>query len=202
MSKKNLLSYFIFPFFGLISSNQFPIKENTKWVISQNSNLIVTGSTNLNHFSCSILSYPQTDTITLYKANLLKELPLSGRINLKVADFVCNNKLMTNELRKTLKLERYPYLQINFITLNQFIDLNSKPFPIKGRVDIEIAGVKKRYEVNYKLHIDEEKIIHLVGYRDVNFSDFKLVPPKKLGKLLQAKDKLTVAFHLQINSVL
>jgi hypothetical protein len=201
MLKKMLLSFLLLPFLGFVDSNQFPIKENTKWVISQNSNLTVIGSTNLNRFSCAILSYPQTDTITLYKVNQLKELPLSGCINLKVADFVCNNKLMTNELRKTLKLAQYPYLHINFISLNEFMVLKSKPILVKGIVDIEIASVKKRYVVNYQLHVDEHKMIHLVGYRDINFSDFELVPPKKLGKLVQAKDKLTVSYHLQMNLV-
>lgn len=201
MFKKILVSFFLLPFLGFVRSNHFSIKENTKWVISQNSNLIVSGSTNLSQFSCAILSYPQTDTITLHKVNQLKELPLSGHVSLRVADFVCNNKLMTSELRKTLKLAQYPYLQINFITLNEFTALNSKSIPIKGRVDIEIAGVKKRYEVNYQLRVDEQKLIHLIGYRDVNFSDFELTPPKKLGKLVQAKDKLTVAFHLQMNLV-
>jgi hypothetical protein len=68
-------------------------------------------------------------------------------------------------------------------------------------VDIEIAGVRKRFEVNYQISVDAEKSIHLLGSRDVNFSDFNLIPPRKLGGMIKTNDKLSVAFHLKINQL-
>jgi hypothetical protein len=79
--------------------------------------------------------------------------------------------------------------------------MSSKPEPIKGLVDIEIAGVNKRFEINYLMSKDEENVIHLLGSRDLNFSDFKLIPPRKLGGMIQTKDLLTVEFHLKMKTI-
>ena len=170
-----------------------------KWVISENSNLRVNGSTNINTFICEIPSYDQVDTITVNKSN--KDVLLSGTINLNVKSFDCHNAIMTHDLRKTLKQDQYPVLHISFLTLNKLPDLATKPEPVTGWVFIEIAGVRKRFEVNYQISQDGQKIIHLLGTRDVNFSDFNLVPPRKLGGMIKTSDKLSVDFHLKMKSM-
>ncbi len=83
---------------------------------------------------------------------------------------------MTHDLRKTLKDATFPILHITFLSLSRLPDLTSHPELITGLVDIEIAGVSKRFEVNYQISVDAEKSIHLLGSRDVNFSDFNLIP--------------------------
>jgi len=175
--------------------------ETKKWVIAESSNLCVNGSTNINDFACEILAYDQTDTITVSKPKSDKEIVLSGSINLKIQSFDCHNSIMTHDLRKTLKASQFPVLHINFLSLNKLPDLSAKPEPIKGVVDIEIAGVKKRFEVNYQISEDAQKTIHLLGLRDINFSDFNLIPPRKLGGMIQTRDKLSVDFHLKIKTI-
>ncbi|MDR3694798.1 YceI family protein [Mucilaginibacter sp.] len=170
-----------------------------KWVISENSNLRVNGSTNINTFICEIPSYDQIDTITVNKSN--KDVLLSGTINLNVKSFDCHNVIMTHDLRKTLKQDQYPVLHISFLTLNKLPDLTAKAEPVTGWVFIEIAGVRKRFEVNYQISQDNQKIIHLLGSRDVNFSDFNLIPPRKLGGMIKTNDKLSVDFHLKMKSM-
>lgn len=108
---------------------------------------------------------------------------------------------MTHDLRKTLKQDQYPVLHISFLTLNKLPDLTAKPEPVTGWVFIEIAGVRKRFEVNYQISQDGQKIIHLLGTRNVNFSDFNLVPPRKLGGMIKTSDKLSVDFHLKMRSM-
>jgi hypothetical protein len=173
-----------------------PVK---KWVVSENSNLRVNGSTNINTFLCEIPSYDQTDTITVNKSN--KDILLSGTVNLDVKNFDCHNMIMTHDLRKTLKQDQYPVLHISFLSLNKLPDLTAKPESITGWVFIEIAGVRKRFEVNYQISQDAQKVIHLLGSRDVNFSDFNLVPPRKLGGMIKTNDKLSVDFHLRMKSM-
>ena len=167
--------------------------------MSENSNLRVNGSTNINTFICEIPSYDQTDTITVNKG--IKDISLSGTINLNVKSFDCHNMIMTHDLRKTLKQDQYPVLHISFLSLNKLPDLTAKPEPITGWVFIEIAGVRKRFEVNYQISEDAQKVIHLLGSRDVNFSDFNLVPPRKLGGMIKTSDKLSVDFHLKMKNM-
>ena len=65
-------------------------------------------------------------------------------------------------------------------------------------VDIELAGTSKRFEVKYQVSVDAQKTIHLLGYRDMKFSDFNLMAPKRLAGMVRTKDKLSVAFHLKM----
>ncbi len=172
-----------------------------KWVVSENSSLRVNGSTNINQFSCEILSYGHTDTLSVNKNKNDKDIALSGIIGLSVQSFDCHNSIMTHDLRKTLKEKEFPMLHISFLTLNKLPELTAHPEPITGAVYIEIAGTRKRFEVNYQISVDAQNVIHLLGSRDVNFSDFNLIPPKKLGGMIQTRDKLTVDFHLKMKAM-
>ena len=171
----------------------------TKWLISESSSLSVNGSTNLNKFSCDIPNCDQADTLTVLKSE--KGVELAGSINPAVLSFDCHKAMMTHDLRKTLKAKEYPRLHIQFLSLSELPQLSDKPASITGQVEIEIAGVKKLYQVDYQISIDSDDMIHLVGSREVNFSDFKLVPPHKLGGIIKTKDQLTVAFHLKMKSI-
>jgi hypothetical protein len=174
-----------------------PQKE--RWVINQTSNLTVDGTTNINKFNCDIPSYGQIDTLMVSKA--AGDIMLTGIMALKVQSFNCHNKMMTADLRKTLKEKEYPLLYIRFLTLDGVGDLTSSPKFIKGLVNINLAGITKRFEVNYQVSVDADKIIHLLGSKDINFSDFNLIPPRKLGGMIRTNDQLTVSFHLKIKTI-
>jgi hypothetical protein len=175
-----------------------PSTERTRWVISENSSLSVNGSTNINKFSCEIPTYDQTDTLTLVKG---REVDLTGKIGLKVESFDCHNSMMTKDLRKTLKAAAFPRLYIHFLSLSEFPQLTAEPKSITGWVTIELAGTTKRVEIKYQVSMDGQKIIHLIGVQDINFSDFDLVPPRKLGGMIKTNDLLSVAFHLKMKAI-
>ena len=175
--------------------------QSTKWLVSENSSLSVNGSTNINQFKCDIPYCDQQDTIVITREKADKDVKLSGCIRLSVSSFDCHSDMMTNNLRKTLKEKQFPELKIEFLSLNGLPDLSIKPTDLKGLVNIEIAGAKKQYEVNYHLSEDAQHVAHLLGTQDVKFSDFNLTPPKKLGGLVRSKDKLTVIFHLRMKAI-
>lgn len=174
------------------------VTEIRKWLVTENSNLRVNGSTNINTFSCQIPAYNNIDTLLIYRFKNSNTLVLKGCISLSVQSFDCKNLIMTHDLRKTLKAEQYPQLHIYFLSLDRLPDLNSHPESISGLVDIEIAGIKRRFEVKYLIREDSPKSVDLLGSRDVNFSDFHLIPPRKLGGMIKTNDKLSVDFHLRI----
>lgn len=173
-----------------------------KWIVMKGCSLRVDGSTNINSFSCIIPEYAEPDTLICYKS-LGKDpvVPMSGRLSLMIFYFDCHNAMMTNDLRKTLKAKEFPKLNINFLSLNKFPELKSTQENISGLANIELAGITKKFEVSFKFSMDEQKIIHLIGTRSINFSDFNLTPPRKLGGMIQAKDKLNVEFYLNLKTV-
>jgi hypothetical protein len=170
-----------------------------KWVICENSSLTVNGTTNINTFSCGIPSCDQTDTLSISKGE--NNIVLSGGMRLNIQSFDCHNAMMTRDLRKTLKEKQFPTLHISFLSLSKLPQLTARPAFITGMVDIEIAGVSKRFEVNYQITEDAQKVIHLGGSRDINFSDFDLIPPRKLGGMIKTRDKLSVGFQLNMKAM-
>ncbi|MDD2793427.1 MAG: YceI family protein [Sediminibacterium sp.] len=173
-------------------------KGRAIWVVLQGSSLTVNGSTNINTFQCVIPNYSMPDTVSLLGSNQKGvQLPMNGRLNLSVEDFDCHNKMMTSDLRKTLKAKTYPVLTVRFVSVNGFPDLKN-PAKITGIVDITLAGVTKRFEINYLFSSEEKQQIQLKGDQQIHFSDFNLTPPSKLGGVIKAKNELKVEFILHL----
>lgn len=172
----------------------------TTWVISNNCFLKVGGSTNVNKFSCIISNYHRPDTLSFYKGTIGDPVKVSGSIVLEVQNFDCHNQMMTGDLRKTLKWKAYPKLVIKFISLARYPDIR-KNDRIKGLVSIELAGVARQYEIDYQIVPEGLKTLSIIGTRQVKFSDFNLVPPRRLGGMIQTNNELSVEFNLRLKEI-
>jgi hypothetical protein len=172
----------------------------TKWVIMNGCSLKVDGSTNINNFSCEIINYGKPDTIYINRGNN-QPVQLNGSVKLDVKNFDCHNSIMTADLRKTLKAKELPYLTIRFISLSKYPDAASKQEITKGIAVIELAGVSKQFQVDYKVVAAENTYINLVGSRKINFSDFGLTPPRKLGGMIKTNNELSVVFDLRMKVI-
>lgn len=172
-----------------------------KWAILKDCTVKVNGSTNINKFSCSIPDYLRSDTLTCSRTGNDVPVALTGRLALPVISFDCGNNMMTNDLRKTLKAKEFPSLNIYFISLEKYPELTNTQESITGIVNIELAGVSKKIEINYRISMDEQKIIHLVGTQTIRFSDFALIPPRKLGGMIRADDRLDVVFRVNFKRI-
>ncbi|HEX6914497.1 MAG TPA: hypothetical protein VF145_04620 [Chitinophagaceae bacterium] len=192
MNKKNLLYLvLVLMLFGFQSDK--PVI--TKWVITSGCSLQVNGSTNINKFSCVISSYNRPDTIITSRI-AGQPVKLSGNIQLDVQQFDCHNAIMTADLRKTLKSKEHPKLMIFFASMNQYPEPGK--WGLKGSVLIVLAGVSRNYDVDYRLVSTEPGMITLEGTRKVNFSDFNLTPPRKLGGMIKTNNELVVVFTLRM----
>lgn len=185
----------------LLLSGFNPPDNKSVWVVLQGSSLTVNGTTNINSFQCDINNYSLPDTLTLVKSVPKGQLlPMNGKLNLEIEAFDCHNRMMTADLRKTLKAKAYPLLIVKFISINSFPDFKN-PTKISGFVDITLSGVSKRFEINYVFTGDEKQEVHLKGNQKIHFSDFNLVPPSKLGGVIKANDDLLVEFKLHLKPI-
>ncbi|WP_316847690.1 YceI family protein [Pedobacter psychrodurus] len=174
------------------------IKSTSRWVVSENSMLTVNGTTNINRFSCTVLRYPKTDTVLVAK-DKTDHIMLSGTLNLEVKNFECNSTMMTKQLLNTLQQNKFPTLKIKFLSLKEIPSVGQRNF-LKGDVEITLSGILKRFEICYQVNV-KQGLMELTGQQPINFSDFNLIPPKKMGRLIQAKDQLVVIFFLKMEQV-
>lgn len=202
--KKRILSILLLPVMSgfTINNKTNPNTGIKTWVVNQHSSLMVNGSTNVNKFSCVIPACPQQDTITVSQGKGSEPVQLDGRIRLPVSIFDCHISAMTRQLRETLKEKQFPALCIRFLSLSRFPELSTAPAQVTGLVEIGIAGVTKRFEISYQISQDTQQMIHLRGTRIVNFSDFNLTPPTKLGGMIKTRDALSVDFQLNMRELI
>jgi hypothetical protein len=172
--------------------------HTTRWVITKGCFLKVGGSTTVNKFNCVIANYSKPDTLNFYRGNPGEPLKVMGNVNLDVQKFDCHNPVMTSDLRKTLKVKEFPNLVIKFLSLSKYPDDNSSTELVNGMVTIELAGVTQRFNVAYKLIKNGNHSLIMVGTRQVNFSDFNIVPPRKLGGMIKTNNELSVEFNLNV----
>lgn len=176
--------------------------DNTKWAVQKTSTLRLQGSTNVNAFGCDVTGYYQPDTISFSAENALSRMiTLKGALEINVSSFNCHNKMLTNDLRKTLNATEYPTFTIRFLSLERSpIIQDTKDF-LKGWVEIELAGSRKRFEINYSFIKSGASNIQLDGYRSFSFSDFDITPPNKFGGLIRVNQKFNVNFNLILDPV-
>jgi hypothetical protein len=198
LSKRFLLwLLFLYPMLGLKDGNVDP----DKWILTKQCTLKVNGSTNINKFSCVIPEYTKPDTLLFYKANKDEPIKITGSLALDVQKFDCKNAMMTSDLRKTLKAKRYPKIIIRFLNLSHYPISSFKESLITGAVTIEIAGTVKRFDIDYRYTMTGDKVLKLIGTKQVKFSDFDIDPPKKLGGMIKTNDELDVEFSLYIKTL-
>ena len=138
--------------------------------------------TNVNIFKCTNINFKNSPTIYSFSGNQLPNLQL------QVNDFDCKNKMITADFRKTLHSDKYPVLTIKFIN---FAKTGGNRF--SATVEVKMMTVTRKYNIEFSEYKNS-----LVGNKRLRFSDFNIVPPKKMGGMVYVKDELDLLFSLAI----
>jgi hypothetical protein len=172
-----------------------------RWVVERNSSLNIQGETNINSFQCDVTEYLKPDTLVYTKNDATKKLSFTNScLSIDVKRFDCHNKYITEDFRSALKADESPKLKIVFLSVDQFSN-SSKNEVVKGIVDIEVANVIKRVEIEYIIKTLPGDRIQMNGSHVFSFSDFKLKAPKKLAGLIKTRDEIKVNFQLFFKAI-
>ena len=150
---------------------------------AQKNGVEINGWTNVNTFKCTNINFKNSPTIYSFSGNQLPNLQL------QVNDFDCKNKMMTADFRKTLHSDKYPVLTIKFIN---FAKTGGNRF--SATVEVKMMTVTRKYNIEFSEYKNS-----LVGNKRLRFSDFNIVPPKKMGGMITVKDNLHLTFRLDAN---
>lgn len=193
-----LLMSAVIPITGRTAQPEMPPRNPIKWAIEKTSTLKVAGKSNVNEFTCNIAGYYQPDTLSYTEDDNGKAVRLNGCLEIDVFRFDCHNKMITQDLRKTLKAENYPTLIIRFVSLERTPSFQNITQKMKGWVEVELAGVRKTFQINYEFVRKSNDTYVLNGSRVFCFSDFNLAPPRKLAGAIKIKDEFSVDFSLRL----
>lgn len=122
-----------------------------------------------------------------------------SRINVPVKEFKCTNKTVYKDFLTLLKVDQFPYLEIDIPGISSIKSDTDDSLKLKG-VSITVAGISNKFDLICKIDkIDNESQI-LNGTTRIKLTDFEIVPPVKLLGLVRVKDEIVINFKFCIKS--
>lgn len=177
------------------------IDHDIKLVVDRNSSMSIKGSSNVNEFICDVRQYLEIDTLSFVRDSKSQRLFFTkSEIQIEVKKFDCHNRFITQDFYKTLKSDSFPFLRIRLLSLDQNL-LNKNSQLAKGIVEIQLANKLRKMEVDLVLLSKGSGRFQLIGSQKMNFSDFALVPPRKIAGLIKINEEITVNFELFLHSI-
>ncbi len=166
-------------------------------MIDPASSLNIHGKTNINKFLCAQCETLDRDTVQILMTTEGKIVRMSNAaLKIRVKDFDCGIKQMTNEFRDLLQADDYPYLQM---ILDSIEPINDSKFI--ANISIVLAGVKSEYRIPVEVFDDEHTLI-CSGKSQVSFVDFNLEPPVKFMGMVKVNEMLDISFNLIIRKII
>lgn len=147
-------------------------------VFAQNT-VEIQGYTNVNSFKCI------NEKVYVQKENTYDALQIK-EINVKVEEFQCDSRKMTEQFREMMNAEKNPLIRIEI--QSHSAKTNNK---IQTVSNVTLNGNQKRYNLPVVFNGKTLKINQWM-----NIKHFDLVPPRILGGLVKVKDEVHVKVTL------
>lgn len=176
----------IFGCFILISFSF--VANKTKVKITNKSEVIIKGKSNVNSFECKYNSDYIEDEIhvSLTKQNS-KILLDDAKISIKSTGFDCAHKMITKDFKSILKANEYSHIKLEVKEITKQKEL------VSAKVKVEIAGVLKEYVIPITF---DSKNNNVKGLLKISIKDFNLKAPKKLLGMVVVNDNVEINFNL------
>lgn len=171
-----------------------------RWLVTSDSSIEISGTSNINAFECLNLSYKGNDTLYEEKAASPNIIHLGGSISLEAEKFDCKNKFITRDFRNTLEADKHPEIKVRFLNLKVHKG-TTEAEPVEGQVEITIAGISKKYDLKSRFNLCGKNKAQLIGEKAVSLSDFGLEPKSRFLGMIKVDDTVKVNFTLFIRSI-
>lgn len=161
-------------------------------MIPGQSSIVIKGSSNVHDWE---------EKVEKFKVNLLLKIREKEIEHIEKVQVVCEsssirsaNNIMTNKTHEALKVEKYPQIEFQLVTVDK---LSSNNGSFSGTLvgDVTLAGVTKRISIAFN-GIHSGSKITIKGSKDLNMMDFKIKPPTAMLGTLKTDEAITVSFHL------
>lgn len=171
-----------------------PSTNNTVVYIAEESSLKISGTTNINTFTCDFNTAEMMEPILVhYEKTGSKYIFLKADLILNNQGFDCGSRGINRDFHSLLKSDQYPYILLKLREIEVGTTVSSD---LKAKVDIEIAGLTNSYTIPIKF--DQRENLCILGELKLNLDDFKLKAPKKVLGLITVHETITINFDLAI----
>ncbi len=189
-----LLMIWSFVQWGMISAHDV---KSVEWKVTEESQLEIKGTTNVNKFQCANMEYAGGDRLIEYRDPTNGDVRWDGEIVVMARNFDCFNPIMTKDFLKTVMEEDHPRIKIKFLQLHK----KSRDSQLQGTAEITFAGISRKFPINCSMIALEDGKRELQGSQTFLFSDFGMEPPEKFFGAVKVKDEVSVEFLIYLSQV-
>lgn len=176
------------------NSNKF---EVTTIKVLPQSSLKIQGKTNISKFSCAFEISNIDQPIIVDFEQDYNSLKFKNTFLILENDcFDCGNNMMNKDLRKLLKSDEYPHIQLSLKTVQPHASAQVST----AKVDISLAGVTNSFTVPVHI-IKEEKLTSLKGTLAIDIENFNLEAPRKMLGTVKVSNLIEIEFDLKIQNL-
>ncbi len=174
------------------------------YLVSDNSWISLSGTTSINSFTCTSAGeiprgfimadiLPGSNAIYFSDANL----------DVPVTSFDCKNRMMNNDLHKSLGGNDNPTIKIKLLEARMMYNAqNDKNGKLYTTVEISINGQTKITDVTVGYEQVNPYSFLISGSKDMLMSEFGIDPPSPMLGMVKVHNKVNIHFHLLIETSL
>jgi hypothetical protein len=173
---------------SLVVLNLGFIGNKTKVKITNQSEVVIRGKSNVNSFECKYNSNLIEDEIHVSHAKQNTKITFEGaKINIKSTGFDCAHKMITKDFKSLIKADAYNAIQLDVKEISSVKD------HLMAKVKVDLAGFSNEYSVPI---VFETKTNNVKGQLKINIQDFHLKAPNKLLGMVKVNDHVVIDFNL------
>lgn len=173
-----------------------------QYILSDNSSVILKGSSTVNTFTCACLEewpvlspvlQPGDNQVAFSNANLI----------IAIKNLDCGNRMMNKDLQSTLHADKYPTITVSLMTATGtgLGLINGAWQTLQAQLKIQLNGQENAYWTVINAKKIDDHNIQFRGTLNLKMTDFKIVPPRPFLGMIVVHDEMEVALDLYIHRV-
>ncbi len=189
---------FLFVSFALLvfTSGEAFARQTTEVqsIILEGSKLRINGTSNVNDFECIYEAPIEKDTLNYSVQFEDTSASIKGDdLSLVIDSFNCGKRGINRDLRKTLKSDIYPSIDIELLSV-----VSQSNIPTLANVATTLGGITKEYTIELRDYSFEQGVVTVSGTNKINMTDFNIDPPSALFGLIKVSNQIEINFTLII----
>lgn len=176
-------------------------KETINYSIGQDSELNITGTSNVTDFCCSSRqSFPQGD-LTYEWVNASRIAINNARLVIDANTLDCGRKPITKDFKKTLKVDQHPDIIFLLHEIAMRDDLGQQNDEWSWAIadtEIILAGCSNHKFMDVQFKMESDNSIKLRAFQRLCVSDFGLESPKPMLGIIKVEDEVDVEIAMTV----
>ncbi|RMG28813.1 MAG: hypothetical protein D6730_04985 [Bacteroidetes bacterium] len=198
--RRKVACLLLLPALCLLAGWVFPTHHQWQYQVHENSQVFISGRTNLNGFSCQLLQPARRGRLLIAEREAQALRFANARFSFRVSQLDCGNSRMNQDMYHTLRADHFPFIHIDLLEVKQAeAQPSGGPAQYLGRLNLQIAGQCSLVEVLICGKEMAPSQYLLEGELPLRMSSFGLSPPSPMMGLIRVKDELLIHFQLYVH---